>query len=172
MEAIGDAGELDLSIVRPLKEVQNGYSCFRDGDVVIAKITPCFENGKGALIRGTLTGIGYGTTELHVLSPRPELDGRFLFYVTIDPRFRQMGQASMIGAAGQQRVPEDFVRDYLMPVPPLHEQHAIVEHIARETAKLDALRAAIERSIALLNERRAALIAAAVIGEIEVEKVI
>lgn len=169
MEAIGENGELDLSILRPLSEVQNGYSRFRDGDVIIAKITPCFENGKGALIYGTRTGVGYGTTELLVLTPGPELIGRFLYYVTVEQRFRELGRAAMMGAAGQQRVPEEFVRDYQLAVPPITEQHAIVEHIARETAKLDAVRAATEHTIALLKERRSALIAAAVTGQIDVE---
>src|SRR5262249_49051237 len=152
MEAIGDHGELDLSNVRPVEEVQSGYSRFSDGDVVIAKITPCFENGKGALIRGTLSGIGYGTTELHVLSPGPNVDGRFLYYVTVDPRFRGLGQASMTGAAGQQRVPEDFVRNFRVPVPTLLTQRAIADYLDRETAHIDALIAAKEHVLDLLAE--------------------
>lgn len=162
MEAIGEQGELDLMVTRPLEEVQSGYSRFKDGDVVIAKITPCFENGKGALIRDTATGMGFGTTELHVLSPAPELDGRFLYYVTTEPRFRRLGEACMTGAAGQQRVPEDFVRDYRIPVPPLARQRAIADYLDRETARLDALVAAKERVLALLAEKRRALITRAV----------
>jgi type I restriction enzyme S subunit len=162
MEAIGDQGELDLSTTRPVSEVQTGYSRFRDGDVVIAKITPCFENGKGALITGTRTGIGYGTTELHVLTPGSQIDGRFLYYVTVDPRFRRLGQAAMIGAAGQQRVPEEFVRDYRVPVPPLTQQRAIADYLDRETGRIDALIAAKERLLELLAEKRRALITRAV----------
>ncbi len=162
MEAIGDQGELDLSYVRPVEEVQSGYSRFSDGDVVVAKITPCFENGKGALVQGTRTGIGYGTTELHVLTPGPEVDGRFLYYVTVDPRFRGLGQASMTGAAGQQRVPEEFVRDFRVAVPSLRQQRAIAEYLDRETARIDALIAAKERLLGLLAEKRRALITRAV----------
>jgi type I restriction enzyme S subunit len=147
MEAIGEQGELDLSLTRPLEEVQSGYSRFKNGDVVIAKITPCFENGKGALIRDTATGIGFGTTELHVLSPAPKLDGRFLYYVTSEPRFRRLGEACMTGAAGQQRVPEDFVRDFQIPALPLSQQRAIADHLDRETARLDALVTAKERGL-------------------------
>ncbi|MCW5969713.1 MAG: restriction endonuclease subunit S [Blastocatellales bacterium] len=158
MEAIGDQGDLDLSNVRRSEDVQSGYSRFRDGDVVIAKITPCFENGKGALIRGTLTGIGYGTTELHVLTPGPEVDGHFLYYVTMSPRFRNLGQASMTGAAGQQRVPEEFVRDFRIPVPPLSQQRTIANYLDCETSRLDALVAAKERLLELLAEKRRALI--------------
>ena len=168
MEAIGEQGQLNLSAARPVEEVQSGYSQFFDGDVVIAKITPCFENGKGALIRGTLSGVGFGTTELHVLTPGPDLEGRFLYYITIEPSFRQLGEASMTGAAGQQRVPEDFVRDHRVRVPKLSQQRTIADYLDRETARLDTLVVAKERSIALLKEHRAALIATAVMGQIDV----
>ena len=162
MEAIGERGELDLSTNRPVDEVQTGYSRFSEGDVVIAKITPCFENGKGALIRGTATGIGFGTTELHVLTPGPELDGRFLYYATVDPRFRHLGEARMTGAAGQQRVSEDFVRNFQIQVPPLQRQRAIVNYLDRETAWSDALITEKERVLGLLSEKRRALISRAV----------
>ena len=168
MEAIAEQGQIDLSAIRPIGEVQSGYSRFYDGDVVIAKITPCFENGKGALIRGTLGGVGFGTTELHVLTPGPDLDGRFLYYITVDPSFRQLGAASMTGAAGQQRVPEDFVRDFKVRTPQLPQQHAIANYLDRETANLDALATAITGTIVLLKERRSALIAAAVTGQIDI----
>ena len=162
MEAIGELGQLDLSVTRPLAEVQSGYSRFKDGDVVIAKITPCFENGKGALIRDTRTGYGYGTTELHVITPGPDLDGRFLYYATAQPAFRRLGEAAMTGAAGQQRVPEDFVRDFRIAVPTLSQQRAIADYLDRETARIDALIAAKERLLALLAEKRRALITRAV----------
>jgi type I restriction enzyme S subunit len=162
MEAIGEQGQLDTSITRPIEEVESGYSQFSNGDVVIAKITPCFENGKGSLIRGMLGGIGYGTTELHVLTPGPEIDGRFLYYITVDPRFRRLGEANMTGAAGQQRVPEEFIRNYLVPVPPLNVQRAIADYLDRETARIDALIAAKKRLLELLAEKRRALITRAV----------
>ncbi len=119
MEAIGEQGQLDVSAVRDIENVRTGYSQFFDGDVVVAKITPCFENGKGALVRGTLGSVGFGTTELHILTPSPEVDGRFLYFVTAGAQFRKLGEACMTGAAGQKRVPEDFVRDYRTPIPPV-----------------------------------------------------
>lgn len=162
MDAISERGGLDLTQVRPLEEVQSGYSRFCEGDVVVAKITPCFENGKGALIQGIISGVGFGTTELHVLTPGPDLDGRFLYYVTMDPRFRGYGQASMTGAAGQQRVPEDFLRDFRVPLLPLVEQSAIADFLDSETAQIDALVAAKERLLEVLAEKRRALITHAV----------
>ena len=162
MENIGEQGELDCSIIRDIDDVRNGYTRFFDDDVVVAKITPCFENGKGALTRGTLNGIGFGTTELHVLSPGSEIDARYLYYITASDRFRRLGEAAMFGAAGQKRVPEDFVRDYRVPVPPLAQQRAIADHLDRETARLDALIAEKERLLKLLAEKRQALITRAV----------
>lgn len=167
MEAIGEHGELDLSTVRELEEVQTGYTQFFDGDVVVAKITPCFENGKGALIKGTLSGVGFGTTELHVLTPNSEIDGRYLYYVTASASFRRLGEARMIGAAGQKRVPEEFVKDYCTVVPSLLEQRKIVDYLDRETARLDALVAAKEQLLELLSEKRRALITRAVTGGID-----
>ena len=162
MENIGEQGELDCSIIRDIDDVRNGHTRFFDGDVVVAKITPCFENGKGALIRGTLNGIGFGTTELHVLSPGSEIDARYLYYITASDRFRRLGEAAMFGAAGQKRVPEDFVRDYRVPVPPLAQQRAIADYLERETARLDALVAEKESLLKLLAEKRQALITHAV----------
>jgi type I restriction enzyme S subunit len=158
MEAIGERGELDLSTVRDIEDLRSGYTQFFDGDVLIAKITPCFENGKGALVSGMLSGVGFGTTELHVLSPASDFDGRFLYFITASPPFRRLGEASMTGAAGQKRVPESFVRDFRIPVPPLPQQRAIADYLDRETARLDALVAAKDWVLGLLAEKRRALI--------------
>ena len=168
MESIGEQGELDCSATRYVDEVRNGYTQFFDGDVLVAKITPCFENGKGAIVNGTLNGIGFGTTELHVLTPIPGIDARWLYYTTISDRFRKLGEAAMFGAAGQKRVPEEFVRNYRVPVPPLKEQRAIVNYLDHETARLDALMARVRQAIAFVEERRAALIAAVVTGRIAI----
>lgn len=162
MEAIGEQGEIDMSTVRAVEEVNSGYTQLFDGDVVVAKITPCFENGKGALVSGMLGGVGFGTTELHVLTPGPELDGRFLYFITASPPFRRLGEASMTGAAGQKRVSEDFVRDFRISVPPLAKQRTIADYLDRETARLDALVSAKERVLGLLAEKRRALITRAV----------
>jgi type I restriction enzyme S subunit len=156
MEAIGEYGGLALEINKPIEECGEGFTYFRDGDVLVAKITPCFENGKGALAAGLTNGIGFGTTELHVLRPGLELDPRFLFYVSISDHFRQSGTAEMYGAGGQKRVPEEFIRNMKHPLPPIEEQRAIARFLDRETAKIDALIGKKERLIELLRERRSA----------------
>lgn len=162
MEAIGEMGGLDLSQSKPLDDIGQGYTYFRDGDVVIAKITPCFENGKGALAAGLINSIAFGTTELHVLRPGPDVSPRFLFYVSQSDAFRRHGEAEMYGAGGQKRVPESFVKDFRQTFPNQEEQFAIATFLDRETAQIDALVAKKQRLIELLQEQRAALITRAV----------
>ena len=160
MEAIGERGELDLSRTRSISELlSSGYSYFKDGDVVFAKITPCFENGKGALIQGLPRGFGFGTTELIVLRPmRNRLIATFLDYLVRSDYFRRIGESRMYGAGGQKRVPDAYVRGYYFALPPLEEQKAIAAFLDRETAKIDGLIAEQERLIELLKEKRQAVI--------------
>lgn len=162
MDAVGEYGGLRLDVERELAEVGNGYTYFADGDVVLAKITPCFENGKGALADGLANGIAFGTTELHVLRADPVLDRGFLFYLSIAHPFRKIGESRMYGAGGQKRVPEDFIKDFRTPVPPLTEQRAIAAFLDCETARIDALIATKRRFLVRLKEKRAALISRAV----------
>ena len=162
MEAVGEYGGLMLESVRPLLSCFEGYTYFRDGDVVVAKITPCFENGKGALAEGLENGIGFGTTELHVLRAGQGVDRRYLFYLSLSDHFRRLGTGSMYGAGGQKRVSEDFIRDFRHPIPSEPEQHAIAAFLDQETARIDALVAKKERLIELLQEKRTALITQAV----------
>ena len=163
MEAIGEDGSLELDRVRPLADVQTGYTFFRDGDVTIAKITPCFENGKGAAMRGLCNGIGFGTTELIVTRPKAtQTTSTYLHWLFTSRPFRKAGEAFMYGAGGQKRVPDDFVRDFAIGFPPLPEQRHIVTFLDRETAKIDALVEEQRRLIELLKEKRQAVISQAV----------
>ena len=170
MEAVGEYGGLNLDQTRYVFEVNSGYTEFKDGDVVVAKITPCFENGKGALATGLLNGIGFGTTELHVLRPFENLDVRFLFYFSISQVFRNMGEGEMYGAGGQKRVPPEFCKDIQIPLPPVEEQHAIADFLDRATVKIDTLMTKIETAIERLQEYRSTLITAAVTGKIDVRE--
>lgn len=162
MEAISEEGVLSLSETQSLVDVTEGFTYFRDGDVVVAKITPCFENGKGALCADLMNGIGFGTTELHVLRVRPRVNAKFIFYLTKSHPFRDVGEAMMKGSAGQKRVPEDFVKDYRVALPPREEQDAIVVFLDGRLAEIDRFIANKERLIALLKEQKAAIINRAV----------
>lgn len=159
MEAVGEYGGLDLERTKPLDEIGSGYTAFEDDDVVIAKITPCFENGKGAIASGLKNGVGFGTTELHVLRAGRHLDKQFLFYLTISHMFRMLGESEMYGAGGQKRVPPEFAKDFRIPLPPLDEQQTIARFLDAKTAQIDALVAKKRQLIATLKEKRQALIA-------------
>jgi type I restriction enzyme S subunit len=158
MEAVGVGGGITLGQTRVISEVSSGYTEFQDGDVVVAKITPCFENGKAALARGLLNGAAYGTTELHVLRAGQMMDRSFLFYVAISDTFRKLGESEMYGAGGQKRVPPEFNRNFRLPLPPSIEQRAIAAFLDRETGRVDRLVAKKRELIERLKEKRTALI--------------
>lgn len=162
MEAVGEYGGLRLDQAKLLDEVANGYTYFREGDVVVAKITPCFENWKGSVAQGLENGLGFGTTELHVIRPADDLDRRYLFYLTITHAFRSVGASYMYGAGGQKRVPDDFIRNFRHPFPPSDEQRSIAAFLDRETGRIDRLMEKKQRQIELLQEKRTALISHAV----------
>jgi len=163
MDAIGEDGSLRLDVEKPVGELESGYTYFRDGDVTVAKITPCYENGKGALMLGLLNGIGFGTTELIVARPKAEeITGPYLHYLFISPDFRSLGESHMYGAGGQKRVPDAFVRNFATAFPPVPEQTQIAAFLDLETAKIDALVAEQRRLMALLKEKRQAVISHAV----------
>ncbi|RPD49864.1 restriction endonuclease subunit S [Hymenobacter sediminis] len=168
MTAVGEYGGLDLEMEKPLDEIGSGYTYFADNDVVVAKITPCFENGKGALATGLTNGVGFGTTELHVLRHNAEMDSQFLFLLTISEPFRKLGEGEMIGAGGQKRVPEEFIKNLMAPFPPIDEQREIAAAINQINERSDKMTDITNREIAKLREYRAALITAAVTGRIDV----
>lgn len=163
MEAIGDNGTICLEQTRPIEQVAAGYTFFRDGDVTIAKITPCFENGKGAVMRGLTSGFGFGTTELIVARPRKqETTAEYLHWLFVSAPFRKLGEAAMYGAGGQKRVPDEFARNFTIAFPDVSEQRFIADFLVRETSKIDALIVEQEQLIALLKEKRQAVISHAV----------
>ncbi len=162
MEAVGEYGGLQLATEKPLDEIGSGYTYFADNDVIVAKITPCFENGKGALARDLINGVAFGTTELHVIRAGDELEPRFLFYISISSHFRDIGESEMYGAGGQKRIADTFIKDFRAGFPPLPEQQAICEFLDRETARIDALVDKKRGLLDLLEERRLAVVTHAV----------
>lgn len=179
MEAVAELGGLDASATRYVSDVYKDYTYFAEGDACIAKITPCFENGKGSLAKGLLNNVGFGTTELHVVRPCNTLDKNFLFYLTISHDFRKLGESEMLGSGGQKRVPERFIKDWDPPLPPLEVQQRIVRFLDRKTSIIDGLLVKMAGGVAksqfthnslcgLLVEYRAALITAAVTGQLEI----
>ena len=138
---------------------------------MVAKITPCFENGKGAYLGELETEIGFGTTEFVVLRASPEIDPRFLYQVTMLRAFRRDGERAMTGAAGQQRVPLSFMREFTFGLPDLSEQDAILAFVDRETRKIDQTNEKAKSEIALVMEYRERLISDVVTGKLDVRHI-
>lgn len=136
MSEVSDQGFVSPNGTRRINEVIKGYTYFENGDVLIAKITPCMENGKAALIEGLEHDVAFGSTEFHVLRPNQEVDGKYLFYMIWNPVFRHQAEIQMTGSAGQKRVPKSFLERFEIPLPKLEEQ----KRIAAILDKADAIR--------------------------------
>ncbi|MEV0807332.1 restriction endonuclease subunit S [Micromonospora sp. NPDC050200] len=133
---------------RPFGEVSKGYTFFDDKDILVAKITPCFENGKIAQA-GLHHRTGVGSTEFHVIRPdSSQLEARYLLHFLRKPAIRLAGERRMTGSAGQRRVPEAFLAGLSIPTPPLDEQRRIAEVLDRA----DELRAKRREALAHLGD--------------------
>ncbi|WP_156863603.1 restriction endonuclease subunit S [Casimicrobium huifangae] len=126
MEDLGiDQKQVVPTQTRLLADVAGSYTYFADGDVLLAKITPCFENGKLGIAANLTNGVGFGSSEYMVLRPSPALDKEWLYYYLSRETFRTEGAARMSGAVGHKRVAKEFIDAYPIPVPPLTEQQRI-----------------------------------------------
>lgn len=169
MECITTDGKLQRVENRKTSEVWEGYTYFRRNDVVMAKITPCFENGKGGLLDTLPTEIGFGTTEFIVLrAAERQIRPAFLAKLLSLRTFRVLGADAMTGAAGQQRVPLGFVKNFEIALPPLDEQDQILDALQTATAEQDVAIERIRSEIALIREYRDRLIADVVTGQVDV----
>lgn len=137
------------------------YNAFENGDILLAKVTPCFENGNIAIAENLTGGKGFGTSEIFVIRPT-DMDARFLFYSLQSATFKKDSEASMTGAGGLKRVSPDAIRRHRIPLLTLETQHTIANYLDRETARIDTLVAEKEAMLKLLKEKRAALISQAV----------
>lgn len=127
MEDLGiDQKFLTPKQTRPLREVAGSYTYFADGDVLLAKITPCFENGKLGIAAGLSNGVGFGSSEYFVLRPRANLTPEWLFHFLSRDTFRVEGAGQMAGAVGHQRVAKEFIERSQIPIPAVAEQRRIV----------------------------------------------
>jgi type I restriction enzyme S subunit len=139
MAAVDDSfGEITTNESRIFTEVQKGFTYFKNGDVLFAKITPCMENGKAAIAENLINGIGYGSTEYHVLRSGNKITKEFLFSFIHREPFRNAAKSRFTGSAGQRRVPTDFLKEVKMPLPPfeLQEKYSIIFKKVREIRKI------------------------------------
>ena len=125
---------------RPISEVLTGYTYFRDRDVLLAKITPCFENGKAGIARSLRNGVGFGSSEFYVFRCGEKVIPEYLYYLITRPAFREEGEKNMSGTGGQQRVTREFLENYEIPLPPLEEQRRIVAEIEGYQQVIDGAR--------------------------------
>ena len=137
---------------RPLAEVNGSYTYFADGDVLLAKITPCFENGKLGVARGLMNGVGFGSSEYIVLRPAPTLDAEFLYYYLARPAFLEEGAGTMTGAVGHKPVPKELAESYPVPLPPLAEQRRIVAILDEAFEGIATAKANVEKSLQSTRE--------------------
>ena len=145
-----ETGKIDVSQTRAFRSVRQGYTPFRKGDVLFAKITPCMENGKMGVVPHMVSEYGFGSTEFHVLRAAEGIDPRFLYHSVSNRAFRHHAEHNMTGAVGQKRVPASILEDHEIELPPTGEQRRIVE-------RLEALFAEIDRGVESLLAAKSAL---------------
>lgn len=153
MAAVSEDGRARYDEQRPISSVRQGYTSFSRGDVLLAKITPCFQNGKAAHLSDLPTEIGFGSTEFHVIRAGTELDARYLFYAMWNDSFRKTASHFMTGTAGQKRLPTDYLRRRRIRLPSLEEQRRIASildkanHVRRQRHETTSLLGQFESSL-------------------------
>lgn len=146
MPAVTEHGEIDASARKKYEEVKTGFTYFAEHDVLFAKITPCMENGKGAIARNLCNGIGFGSTEFHVLRPIQEkTNPHWIYTLTSFSQFREDAANNMTGSAGQRRVPVSFLENYLVSVPPLDLQNRFTTFVAQTDKSKLAIQKNLEK---------------------------
>lgn len=162
-------GEL-LFDEKPWGEIKNSYTNFQDGDVIFAKVTPCFENGKAAIVDDLPNGIGAGSSEFYVLRPHcNNISQKLLFALIKTHAFMQEGATNMTGAVGLRRVPKSFVETFPIALPPAAEQKEIADRLDTLLAQVEATQARLARIPDIIKQFRQSVQAAAVSGKLTEE---
>ncbi|EIA55359.1 restriction modification enzyme [Campylobacter coli 2698] len=144
MASVSDKGYIQSKIDRSLNEVRKAYTYFIENDILIAKITPCMENGKCAIAKNLTNNIGFGSTEFHIFRAKTGLDSSFLFYNLNQQNIREKAALAMTGASGHKRVPISFYENLTIPLPPLEIQEKIVQNIELVEQQIDFLNLKLE----------------------------
>lgn len=139
-------GVVSPSETRRYSEVSKGYTPFQNGDVLFAKITPCMQNGKSAIAENLVGGLGFGSTEFHVLRPTEKVISEYIFWLIRRPVFRNHAEQNFTGTGGQQRVSTSFMENYPCPIPPLPLQKEFAQRVT-EIRELEAGQAASRRRL-------------------------
>lgn len=159
-------GKIVKKELKKLGEVKKGYTNFCEGDVLFAKITPCMENGKSAIVDKLENDIGFGSTEFYVLRcDENKLNNKYLHYFVRQKTFRDEAKGEMTGAVGQQRVPKTFLENYKMKVPTIEEQQEIVNILDKLLAKYNKIKN-LEQQLEKIELLKKAILAKAFRGEL------
>lgn len=159
-------GKIIKKELRKLGEVKKGYTNFCEGDVLFAKITPCMENGKSAIVDKLENDIGFGSTEFYVLRcDENKLNNKYLHYFVRQKTFRDEAKGEMTGAVGQQRVPKTFLENYKMKLPTIKEQQEIVNILDKLLAKYNKIKN-LEQQLEKIELLKKAILAKAFRGEL------
>jgi type I restriction enzyme, S subunit len=162
-----ELGVVDECEIKPLGEVRKGYTNFIEGDVIFAKITPCMENRKSAIVPKLKNDLGYGSTEFHVFRTDSRyVYNKFIFYFVRNHEFISDATYAMTGAVGQQRVSKSFIEEYKIPLPPIAEQQRIVEVVESLFEKLDTAKELVQNALDSFENRKAAILHKAFTGEL------
>jgi type I restriction enzyme S subunit len=159
-------GSIANAKVVPYENVSKGYTYFEEGDVLFAKITPCMQNGKHVIARHLIDKVGFGTTGFHVLRPNSNLLPEWIHFFIRQPYFLQEATAYFTGTVGQQRVPEEFLANYIIPLPPLLVQQRIASELKEKMTEVEKLCAGIERQLEAINALPQAILGKAFRGEL------
>ncbi|MBQ7170309.1 MAG: restriction endonuclease subunit S [Synergistaceae bacterium] len=144
MPSVSEDGVIDASICRPYSEICKGFTYFAENDVLFAKITPCMENGKGGIAVGLKNGVGFGSTEFHVLRPiEGKSNPHWLYTITMFKNFRSNAANVMIGSGGQRRVPATYLSEYKISLPPLDLQQQFADFVHQADKSKSALNRAL-----------------------------
>ena len=140
--------KIHLTEIRKYEEVLKGsYTPFINGDVIFAKVTPCMENGKIAIVDNLKNGVGFGSSEFHVIRAGEKVTQEFIFYYLVQDRFRHEAANEMTGAVGLRRVPKQFIENHDLPLPPIEEQNKIVQEIESRLSVADKMEESLTQSL-------------------------
>ena len=159
--------KIHLTETRKFEDVLKGsYTPFIDGDIVFAKVTPCMENGKIAIVDKLKNGIGFGSSEFHVVRTGNEISNSYIFYYLIQNGFRNEAANEMTGAVGLRRVPKQFIENYKIPLPSLQEQYKIIEEIESRLSVADKMEESINQSLLQAEALRQSILKKAFEGKL------
>lgn len=157
-------GQIDISD-EPVSTLQGKYTPFENNDLLIAKVTPCFENGNIAIAKGLTNGIGFGSSEIFVLRAKKILNIQFLFYMVLSSNFQNKACSTMCGVGGLKRISPLFMKSHTITMPPLSEQQAIATYLDEKCSKIDKLVANLEKQISLYTDMKRSLIDEVITGK-------